>query len=105
MTRKSKSNPPDRNAMTGSGDLDWKPLYRALQESVEWALDVAAKLAAPYPEEVESVENVRRFVRLKLAGCPSAEVRLTDLMLTFGIIIAAIEPIASPPPSPTSRRC
>ena len=84
------SDPNERNPMTDEGDLDWKPLYSALRESIEWALDIAAKLAAPYPEEVEAIENVRAFVRAKLAG-EAAKVRLVDVMLTFGIIIAAIE--------------
>lgn len=91
MSKKQKrTKPDDRNPLEDAGDLDWKPLYRALSDSIEWALDVAAKLAAPYPEEVEAVENVRAFVRAKLAG-QSAQVRLVDVMLTFGIIVAAIE--------------
>ena len=89
MTKKQKSK-PERSVMRDAGDLDWKPLYSALQDSIEWALDVAAQLAAPYPEEVDAIESVRAFVRAKLAGQP-AEVRVRDLMLTFGIIIAAIE--------------
>ena len=91
MSKKQKNNKPDeRNAMTDAGDLDWKPLYSALRDSIEWALDIAAKLAEPYPEEVAAIENVRAFVRAKLAG-QEAKVRLVDVMLTFGIIIAAIE--------------
>lgn len=90
MRNKKPTKADKRNTMRDAGDLDWKPLYRALHDSIEWALDVAAQLAAPYPEEVEAIENVREFVRAKLAG-KAAEVRLTDLMLTFGIIIAAIE--------------
>ena len=89
MSRKQK-NKPTRNAERDAGDLDWKPLYRALQDSMEWALDVAAMLAEPYREEVEAIESVRTFVRAKLAGRP-AQVRPRDLMLTFGILIAAIE--------------
>ena len=89
MSRKQK-NRPTRHAVRDSGDLDWKPLYRALQDSIEWALDVAARIASPYPEEVEAIESVRSFVRAKLAGRP-AQVRLRDVMLTFGIIIAAVE--------------
>lgn len=88
--KKEKTKPTERNSMRDEGDLDWKPLYRALHDSIEWALDIAAKLAAPYPEEVEAIENVRAFVRAKLAG-QAATVRLVDVMLTFGIIIAAIE--------------
>jgi hypothetical protein len=89
--RKKKENKPrERSTKRNAGDLDWKPLYRALQDSIEWALDVAATLAAPYPEEVDAIERVRAFVRAKLAG-RSAEIRIDDLMLAFGILIAAIE--------------
>lgn len=88
--KKKKEKQRRGTTMHDAGDLDWKPLYRALRDSIEWALDVAATLAAPYPEEVEAIERVRSFVRAKLAGRP-AEVRIDDLLLTFGILIAAIE--------------
>ncbi len=90
MKKKKETKPRGRTTKRDAGDLDWKPLYRALQDSIEWALDVAVTLASPYPEEVEAIERVRAFVRAKLAG-RAAEVRIDDLMLAFGILIAAIE--------------
>ncbi len=94
-TKQRKTRPEIPSALEEAGDVDWKPLYRALQESIDWALDIAATLAAPYPEEVEAIERVRVFVRAKLLGRP-AQVRIADVMLTFGIIIAAIERDLSP---------
>lgn len=90
IKQRKKTQPEIPSALGEAGDVDWKPLYRALHNSIDWALDIAAKLAAPYPEEVEAIENVRAFVRAKLEG-KAARVRLADVLLTFGIIIAAIE--------------
>ena len=89
-TKQHKTRPEIPSALSELADVDWKPLYRALQNSIDWALDIAAKLAAPYPEEVDAIERVRSFVRAKLLGRP-AQVRIADVMLAFGIIIAAIE--------------
>ena len=90
MRKKKENKPRERNTKREAGDLDWVPLAWALQDSIEWALDVAAALAAPYPEEVEAIERVRAFVRAKIAG-RAAEVRTDDLMLVFAILIASIE--------------
>ena len=76
--------------MSTSGPLNWTPLFAAFREAFEWALDVAAKLARDYPEEVEIVERVRAFMRKRVANQP-AEVRLDDVLFTFGLILDAIE--------------
>jgi len=70
--------------------LDWTPLYQMIDDAIEWAIDDAARYAAPYPEEAEAVENVRAFVSAKRHGRP-AQVRTTDVLLVFSIILAAIE--------------
>lgn len=72
------------------GTLDWTRLYQAFHEATDWALDVAAGLARGYPEEVETVERVRSFLRRRVAGIP-AHVRVDDVMFVFGLIIGAIE--------------
>lgn len=90
MKKSQKKNvirAPERDA----GDpLDWTPLFGAFQQAFEWALDVAARLARDYPEEVEAVERVRTFMRKRIAGQP-AHVRVDDVLFTFGLIIGAIE--------------
>jgi hypothetical protein len=75
---------------TGAGPLDWTPLFKAFREAFEWALDVAAKLARDYPEEVEAVERVRAFMRKRIANEP-AHCSVEDILFTFGLIIGAIE--------------
>ena len=69
---------------------EWKELVRTLQESIDWALDIAAKLAAPFPEEIEAIENVRTFVKARLVGRP-AMVKIADLAITFAVLLTAIE--------------
>ena len=70
--------------------LDWEPVRDALADVLEWGLDVAVALCRDYPEEVESVENVRDFLRAKLDG-ERASVRVDDLMFTIALIFSAID--------------
>ena len=35
---------------------DWQPLFVRLQETIEWALDLAARLARDYDEDLEAIE-------------------------------------------------
>jgi hypothetical protein len=70
--------------------LDWEPVRDALGDVLEWGLDIAVALCRDYPEEVESVENVRDFLRAKLDG-ERASVRVDDLMFTIALIFGAID--------------
>jgi hypothetical protein len=67
-----------------------RALQAALREAVEWALDLASRIAAQYPEEASAVEKVRTFVRARLAGLP-VDVDLDDVLITMGILIGAID--------------
>jgi hypothetical protein len=87
---KTKSRPIRDHDISGSGPLDWTPLFHAFREAFEWALDVAAGLARDYREEVEAVERVREFMRARLAGEP-ANLSVDDVLFTFALIIVAIE--------------
>ena len=61
-----RASPANATRDRRRGDpLDWTPLFSAFREAFEWALDVAAKLARDYPEEVEAVERVRAFMRAR----------------------------------------
>lgn len=90
MKKQKKRNSIRPPEITGAGPLDWTPLFGAFREAFEWALDVAARLAGDFPEEVEAVERVRVFMRARIAGQPS-QVRVDDVLFTFGLIIGAIE--------------
>ncbi|HEY4177979.1 MAG TPA: hypothetical protein VGM90_14125 [Kofleriaceae bacterium] len=91
-----------------SDALDWAPLFEAFKEAFEWALDVAKGLARDYPEEVEAVERVRSFMRQYIAG-DVLDIPVNDVLLTFALIIGAIErdlgPVATLGPwfAPTMR--
>ncbi|MEJ7598512.1 MAG: hypothetical protein WKG01_11430 [Kofleriaceae bacterium] len=69
---------------------EWERLYHTFREGFEWALDVAANLARNFPEEADAVERVRTYMRKRLAGAP-AHVRINDVLLTFGLLIGAID--------------
>lgn len=73
-----------------AGPLDWTPLFRAFKEAFDWALDVATQLARDYPEEVDAVERVRRFMHKRIDGQVS-HVKVEDILFTFGLLIGAIE--------------
>lgn len=79
-----------RHRAEPSAETNWKALYAALRDAVEWALDLASRLSSPYPEEQDAVERVRAFAHARLAGIP-ADLDVNDVMLTLGILIAAIE--------------
>lgn len=78
------------HAANGIDDAAWRTLFAALRDTAEWALDRASELASPYPEEQDAVERVRAYIRARLAGNP-AELVLDDVLLTLGILIAAID--------------
>jgi hypothetical protein len=79
-----------RLASRRAEEAAWMPLFAALREAVDWSLQVALSLAAPYPEEAAAVEKVRSYVKAKLAG-RTADLHIDDALLTLGILIAAIE--------------
>ena len=69
---------------------DWQPLFAQLIDVVDWALDIATRLARDYEDDQDSIENVRTFVRGWLDGRP-VEVPLTDVLSTVAILLSAIE--------------
>jgi hypothetical protein len=69
---------------------DWQPLFVRLQDTIEWALDLAARLAGDYDEDLESIERVRSYVRGWLGG-RRIDIDVNDLLTTLGILFAAIE--------------
>lgn len=104
MSELNKNQPVRRHGERAAATVapSWQALYRGLAEAIEWVLDVAVRLAAPYPEEVLAIENVRAYVRAHRAGEP-ATIAVDDVLLTFGIVIAAIDRW-SPPPRPRRQR-
>ena len=70
--------------------IDWTPLFKTFREAFDWALDVAADLARDFQEEVDAVERVRTFMRARLSG-RAANVRIEDVLFTFGLLIGAID--------------
>lgn len=91
MTSKSEKKrqaygPKNRRAIV----RDWQPLFAQLQETVEWALDIAVKLSRDYDEEIEAIERVRGYTRAWLEG-RRVDIDMNDVLTTLAILFAAIE--------------
>ena len=69
---------------------DWAPLFAHLQTTAEWALDLAARLADGYDEDIQAIERVRSYLKGWLAG-RRIDLDLNDLLTALGILFAAIE--------------
>jgi hypothetical protein len=69
---------------------DWQPLFAAVKDVIDWALDIAVKLSRDLPEEIESIDKVRVCFHAWLDGKP-CEMDANDLLITLATILAAIE--------------
>ena len=87
---KDKKKHPRAAHLANITDGDWGSLFQQLSGVIDWALDIAAKLARDDDQDLDAIENVRKFVHGWLDG-RRAEVPLTDLLTTIAILFAAIE--------------
>lgn len=69
---------------------DCEPLFARLRDVIDWTLDIAARLARDYEEELEAIERVRCYVRAWLQG-RQVEIDINDVLLTLAVLFAAIE--------------
>ena len=69
---------------------DWQPLFAAVKDVIDWALDIAVKLSRHCPDDIDAIENVRVCFHAWLDGKPS-EMEVNDLLLTIATILSAIE--------------
>jgi hypothetical protein len=70
--------------------VDFTPVVSAFRDISNWALDVAGREVAEYPEEVERVENARAFILAGLAGQP-IDLPEPDILVTLGVLITAFD--------------
>ena len=90
MKKDEKKKHP-RGASAGRDVVrDWQPLFARLQDTIDWALDIAVKLARDYDEEVEAIERVRDYMHGWLEG-RRVDVDMNDVLTTLAILFAAIE--------------
>ena len=47
---------------------DWQPLFARLQDTIDWALDIALKLARDYQEDIDAIERTRAYVHALIDG-------------------------------------
>ena len=89
--KKNEKNKHPRGGNAGRDVVrDWQPLFARLQDAIEWALDIAVKLARDYDEEIEAIERVRGYVRAWLEG-RRVDIDVDDVLTTLAILFAAIE--------------
>ena len=89
--KKTEKKKHPRGASAGRDVVrDWQPLFARLQDTIDWALDIAVKLARDYDEEVEAIERVRDYMHGWLEG-RRADVDMNDVLTTLAILFAAIE--------------
>ena len=69
---------------------DWRELFTRLRDTINWALDLARKLANHDEEELEAIERTRGYLHDWLAGRP-VEIDMNDVLTTLAILFAAIE--------------
>jgi hypothetical protein len=69
---------------------DWQPLFAALKDVIDWALDIAVKLSRDYDEDIEAIERVRVAFHAWLDGRP-CDMDVNDVLLTVATILAQIE--------------
>ncbi|HLL25834.1 MAG TPA: hypothetical protein VK427_27035 [Kofleriaceae bacterium] len=70
--------------------LDWAPVQGAAMDVLDWALDIARRLARRDVQAISAVERVRHFLLRRMLGYP-AHVRLADVTLTLRLIMDAIQ--------------
>ena len=88
MTKKKETK---SSRARGEVVRDWQPLFAAINDVIDWALDIAVKLASRHcPEDIEAIEKVRACFHAWLDGKP-CEMDTNDLLITLATILAAIE--------------
>jgi hypothetical protein len=86
---KQKDKRP-RGTSSSSAVRDWQPLFGRLQETVDWALDLAKHLAGDIDEDVEAIERTRGYLHAWLEG-RRVDIDMNDVLTTLAVLFAAIE--------------
>ena len=89
--KKDEKRKHPRGASTGRNVVrDWQPLFVRLQDAIDWALDIAKRLADGDEEEIEAIERTRGYVYAWLEG-RRVDIDMNDVLTTLAILFAAIE--------------
>ena len=88
--KKDEKRKHPRAASAGRAVRDWQPLFERLQDAIDWALDIAKRLADGDDEEIDAIENTRGYAYAWLDG-REVEVDMNDVLTTLAILFAAIE--------------
>lgn len=89
--KKTEKDKHLRGASSGRDVVrDWQPLFARLRDTIEWALDIAVRLARGDEEEIEAIERVRYGLNAWLDG-KRVDIDMNDVLTTLAILFAAIE--------------
>ena len=69
---------------------DWRPLFARLEDTFDWALDIAVALADGDQDDIDAIERVRDYLHSWLDGDP-IDIDTNDILTTLAIVFAAIE--------------
>ena len=91
MTVKKEKTKHPRGTSAGRHVVrDWQPLFKRLQDAIDWALDIAKTLSRDYDEEIDAIERTRGYVHAWIEGRP-VDVDMNDVLTVLAILFAAIE--------------
>ena len=85
-----KKNRNTSGSQSPAQRLKWAALLGAFQGVINWGLDAASRLAAPYPDEIDTIERVREFVSGRVRG-HADKIDLDDLLFAFALAMAAVD--------------
>ncbi len=74
-----------------TGDIDFGPAVAAVHDLAAWALDLAARDVADWPEGGRRVRNARRFVLGRLRGKDVHRTPYEDVLFTAGLLARILE--------------
>jgi hypothetical protein len=71
--------------------IDYGPAFAAVHDFAAWALDLAARDVADWPEGLRRVGTARRFVLARVRGKHPRRVPVEDVLFTAGLLARIFE--------------
>jgi hypothetical protein len=85
----ARTEPTGRRRVIGG--IDYGPAFAAVHAFAAWALDLAARDVADWPEGQRRVDSTRRFVLARLRGKRPRRIPVEDGLFTAGLLSRIFE--------------
>jgi hypothetical protein len=85
----ARPEPPGRPRMIDG--IDYGPAFAAVHGFAAWALDLAARDVADWPEGLRRIGTARQFILARLSGKRPRRVPLEDVLFTAGLLARIFE--------------